>query len=102
MTSVAGARWSQNTKPVLDTEWMDEAACFGLGNRIDFVSESPGEIATAKRVCRECPVRARCRDYALARGEVGVWGGKSTDELQALRRSAARRDRIARKAAVGR
>jgi WhiB family transcriptional regulator, redox-sensing transcriptional regulator len=32
--------------------------------------------ADAKRVCRKCPVRLQCLEYALEAGEhSGVWGG---------------------------
>ena len=34
----------------------------------------------AKLICRECPVRAECLEYALAHGEQGIWGGMSEDE----------------------
>jgi WhiB family redox-sensing transcriptional regulator len=42
-----------------------------------FFSEQLDDIARAKAVCAECPVREACFEGALARGEpYGVWGGR--------------------------
>jgi WhiB family redox-sensing transcriptional regulator len=41
--------------------------------------------ASAKAVCRECPVLQACRAHALAAREpYGVWGGLSEHEREAL------------------
>jgi WhiB family transcriptional regulator, redox-sensing transcriptional regulator len=37
-------------------------------------------------ICRSCPVRARCLDWALASGfDYGIWGGATEDERRAAR-----------------
>ena len=42
-----------------------------------FFSESLDDIAAAKALCLECPVRSACLEGALAREEPwGVWGGE--------------------------
>jgi WhiB family redox-sensing transcriptional regulator len=42
-----------------------------------FFAELPGDVARAKALCRDCPVRAACLTDALDRGEpCGVWGGE--------------------------
>lgn len=42
-----------------------------------FFSESLDDIAAAKALCAECPVRRPCLEGALARREPwGVWGGE--------------------------
>jgi WhiB family redox-sensing transcriptional regulator len=42
-----------------------------------FFAESPADIARAKELCRDCPVRDACLAGALDRGEPwGVWGGQ--------------------------
>jgi WhiB family redox-sensing transcriptional regulator len=42
-----------------------------------FFAESPQDVARAKELCRDCPVRAACLADALDRAEPwGVWGGE--------------------------
>jgi len=42
-----------------------------------------------KQICRECPVKDLCLDYALeAREEYGIWGGLTTKERNELIRFA--------------
>ncbi len=42
-----------------------------------FFAESPADVETAKALCVDCPLRARCLSEALARREPwGVWGGQ--------------------------
>lgn len=50
----------------------------GTGNLTAlFFSEQLDDIARAKALCAECPVREACFEGALARGEpYGVWGGR--------------------------
>jgi len=45
-----------------------------------FFAESPVDVARAKVLCQDCPVRAACLAAALERGEPwGVWGGELLD-----------------------
>lgn len=49
-----------------------------------------GQAATtrAKAVCADCPIRDACLAYALPIAAlVGIWGGTTTGERAALRRS---------------
>jgi hypothetical protein len=34
----------------------------------------------AKGICERCPVRVRCRDYALSTRVTGIWGGTTEVE----------------------
>lgn len=44
-----------------------------------------GEVATAKRICGMCSMRAACLDYAVTHAiEHGVWGGTVPEERQQL------------------
>jgi WhiB family redox-sensing transcriptional regulator len=46
-----------------------------------------GSMDRAKAVCRACPARTRCLDWAVHVGErAGVWGGTTPDERAHLRR----------------
>jgi WhiB family redox-sensing transcriptional regulator len=73
----APARWN----------WQQDAACRGTDGTFFFPPDREREsartkrVARAKAVCRECPVIADCRAYALQVGEpFGVWGGLSEEE----------------------
>ncbi len=58
-----------------------------------FFSERSEEIAVAKSLCGECPVRAQCLQAALSREEpCGIWGGELFENGRV----------IARKRTVGR
>ncbi|BAH54691.1 WhiB family transcriptional regulator [Rhodococcus opacus] len=44
-------------------------------------ADSPTELEQAKALCASCPIRSRCLDAALDRGEPwGVWGGEIFDQ----------------------
>lgn len=66
-------------------EWMDQAVCAQVGSEIFFpvAGANPYE---AKQVCRNCPVKAECLDYALNQGMVhGVWGGLTEAERRRIK-----------------
>lgn len=71
--------------------WTPAARCAGRGTD-DFFPEGPADHvarseATAKALCRQCPVREECLATALALDERhGVWGGLTPAERAALRR----------------
>ncbi|MFE1781282.1 WhiB family transcriptional regulator [Streptomyces sp. NPDC059506] len=80
----------------VNTNWRNCSACreedpelfFPIGNT------GPALLQTeeAKAVCRRCPVRETCLQWALEIGEdSGVWGGLSEDERRAVKRRAARK-----------
>jgi WhiB family redox-sensing transcriptional regulator len=52
---------------------MDKIAC--RGSSVDFASEYPNQIAAAKRICLDCPVRIECLDHGKRRRQTGVYGG---------------------------
>lgn len=43
----------------------------------------------AKRICRPCPVRSACLQYALDHQEHGIWGGLTVDERAEIGRQRA-------------
>jgi WhiB family redox-sensing transcriptional regulator len=77
---------------VAPPRWDGTAACaqLNLNPELFFpVDEDGDQAASAKAVCAGCQVRQQCLDYALAAGvPVGVWGGLSTTERDALIRPA--------------
>jgi WhiB family transcriptional regulator, redox-sensing transcriptional regulator len=74
--------------PVLELEpqpWMAHANCAGVDPDLFFPER--GESTTeAKAICRACPVRTECLDYALSINERhGIWGGTSERQRRAIR-----------------
>lgn len=75
--------------------WEFEAKCRGADsalffgpNRFEPKRERLAREAAAKEICRGCTALERCREYALAHGEVyGVWGGLGEVERRSLAQS---------------
>ena len=58
-----------------EASWEHKANCASVDTSL-FFSDDLDEISEAKRVCLACPVRVRCLDTAVERGEqYGIWGG---------------------------
>ena len=69
---------------------MDVLLFFGPGGEAR--PEREIREAKAKAVCRLCPVRVRCLDYALRNSiRYGIWGGLGGEERARERRRRARR-----------
>lgn len=58
-------------------EWIDDAACGPLVDVAVWTADAPDveELALAERVCRRCPVRQACSDYAATAPVFGLWAG---------------------------
>ncbi|MEU5716301.1 WhiB family transcriptional regulator [Streptomyces sp. NPDC020403] len=75
--------------------WRTHAACRDEDPDLFFPIGSTGpalvQTEEAKAVCRQCPVREKCLDWALENGQdSGVWGGLDENERRALKRRRAR------------
>lgn len=69
--------------------WSASALCSQTDPEM-FFPEKGGSSKSAKSVCRACPVRVECLEYALEHDEsFGVWGGLSDRERRQLKRDAA-------------
>jgi hypothetical protein len=73
---------------MLDSSWMPKARCIGADEAIMF-PQTKDDADRGKRLCRACPVRALCRQYALdmlkAGNEIsGLWGGEHVAELRRI------------------
>ncbi|MFC4062215.1 WhiB family transcriptional regulator [Planomonospora corallina] len=71
------------------THWSRLAACLSEDPELFFPisPHGPGQMQheLAKAVCRRCPVRTQCLEYALSTHQMhGVWGGTSPDERAAV------------------
>lgn len=66
------------------TEAFEDALCLQVDPDL-FFPDSGQSAEPAKRICRRCPVRAECLEYALRHGErFGVWGGLSERQRRML------------------
>jgi WhiB family transcriptional regulator, redox-sensing transcriptional regulator len=64
--------------------WRQHAACRGLEPEV-FYPVTDEQTEEAKAVCRECPVREPCLEYALTNRERdGVWGGATERERRRM------------------
>jgi WhiB family redox-sensing transcriptional regulator len=73
-------------------DWVRQARCKDEDPELFFPVGSTGgsnlQAALAKSICKLCPVRSECLEWALATGQdSGVWGGLSEEERRALRRA---------------
>lgn len=67
-----------------DVDWMRDALCSGTDTEA-FYPNKGESTSDAKRICRRCPVRAECLEYALDMAErFGVWGCRSERERRRL------------------
>ncbi len=72
--------------------WMENAACIDMP--LDVFFPGPGRLGAADTrkavaICRQCPVRQDCLDYALEHPDMaGVWGGTSHRERNRIHKGA--------------
>jgi WhiB family redox-sensing transcriptional regulator len=73
--------------------WAERALCAQTDPDAWFPDRGHADqAAIATRICRHCPVRAQCLDYALSGADTwggiatGIWGGTTPRERDALRR----------------
>lgn len=64
--------------------WLDEANCSALTAELFWVDKG-GSVAPAKAICRDCPVKRQCLEWALTHNErEGVWGGLAPSERRSI------------------
>lgn len=65
--------------------WQRRAACKDQGNEAFFVHQGADQ-GPAMAICRRCPVRQDCLDYALDNHiDHGIWGGMSARARRRMR-----------------
>lgn len=75
---------------ITDGAWIASGSCRGLDPNLFHPERGESELP-AKAVCKCCPVRQWCLDYALESAEkIGVWGGTSERQRRVLRRDSRR------------
>ena len=76
---------------VVPGSWHEKARCKGWDPEI-FYPDRGVPSASAKAVCKECPVQPDCLEYALTKDErFGIWGGLSERERRKIFRERQRR-----------
>ncbi|RNL83577.1 WhiB family transcriptional regulator [Halostreptopolyspora alba] len=90
-TPVIVARYAADTTPA-GRAWMLRGICADAPEPDDWhpTIEAPTDLSTRRaiNICRQCPVRPQCRDYALNRPWItGIWGATTTEERARLRRT---------------
>jgi WhiB family redox-sensing transcriptional regulator len=71
--------------------WRRLALCAGHPDRAAWFGDFPEQTDLAVAVCRACPVRRPCLEFALDAGEaLGVWGGATPRERRRLLRTRGR------------
>ncbi|WP_406413917.1 WhiB family transcriptional regulator [Streptomyces halstedii] len=78
--------------------WRTHAACRDEDPDLFFSIGTTGpalvQTEEAKAVCRGCPVRQQCLDWALENNQdAGVWGGLGETERRTLKRRSRRQAR---------
>jgi WhiB family redox-sensing transcriptional regulator len=73
----------------MSSDWRDRAACRGADIDLFFPEWAAGSASRdteqAKLMCRDCPVRTLCLDWALSHGAAfGIWGGRTEAERHAM------------------
>lgn len=78
-------------RPYTRPPWIEHAACRGMDPGVFYVHQ--GENATeARAICRGCPVREPCVEYAIATHEEhGIWGDTTPGERDRIVRNRRRR-----------
>ncbi len=70
------------------TSWQASALCAQTDPEA-FFPEKGGSTREAKSVCKGCPVKQECLEYALDHDErFGIWGGLSERERRKLKHRA--------------
>lgn len=71
---------------MLDDKWRHQAACKTHPSRWWFDDEH-NQFATAKAICKLCPVRTECLSYAMSLDNMhGIWGGTTVYERRNLKK----------------
>lgn len=67
-------------------DWRDDALCREV-DADGFFVEKGGSTVAIKRICKACPVKQECLEYAFDNDErYGVWGGTSERERARMKR----------------
>jgi WhiB family redox-sensing transcriptional regulator len=70
-----------------DTQWYDRAACKGTDPESFFVEDRGCDYTNVvKTICKSCPVKNECLNFAVKYRMQGYWGGSTEQERRRMRR----------------
>ena len=84
-------------EPTPPADWRKRAACLHNDPELFFpvgyaTDADRWQAEEAKTVCRHCPVRRDCLNYAIDKGiKHGIYGGRTPDERDKVKRRRRRR-----------
>jgi WhiB family redox-sensing transcriptional regulator len=65
----------------LPGEWSKRGRCWNQPHLVEQFFPSPHEKVQVKHLCKDCPVRPECLEYALSNPSLqGYWGGMRHEE----------------------
>lgn len=64
---------------------MERGNCVGLDTEMFFPPPGGTMLPEVREACATCPVAEQCRDYAIAEGLKGIWGGLSEAQRRRLK-----------------
>lgn len=68
-----------------DEHWESQGACKGQDPKLFFPDRGVSS-SVAKAICKECPVKQECLDFALTHNiDFGIWGGTSARQRGKMR-----------------
>jgi WhiB family redox-sensing transcriptional regulator len=69
------------TEPTLCSDHEDPDVFFNADFKSTYV-----QAAEVKNICKGCPSKDACLEYAMKHAVVGIWGGTTSGERDALRK----------------
>jgi WhiB family redox-sensing transcriptional regulator len=77
--------WAALVDFVRRPDWQADALCKEYPT-VNFFPEVGESAKEAREVCSKCLCRAECLAYGIETRSVGIWGGKTFREREAMRR----------------
>ena len=68
--------------------WRESAICAGVDTDLFFPSTKAG-VDQARRICKVCPVRQECLQFAVEHDPWGIWAGTTRGQRRAIAREQA-------------
>lgn len=80
---------------LIQADWPNESACGPEDAELFFAEKGYGksedpDVLAAKEICKKCPVKVECLEWALSHNEpFGIWGGLTPSERRRIKKLSA-------------